>query len=79
MPSTGTSNTTSFARDTLTATALILDALAGSGSERRSLLTQAQTLLYAAHKTAYGDDELALAAALNQVIKDYERTGAAWR
>lgn len=76
MPATGTSNTTSFARDTLTASALILDALAAAGSERRSLFTQAQTLLYAAHKTAYGDDELALAEALNGVIKGYERTGA---
>jgi hypothetical protein len=76
MPSTGTSNTTSFARDALTATALILDGLAAVGDERRSLLTQAQTLIYAAHKSAYGDDELALAAALNAVIKGYERTGA---
>lgn len=75
MPATGTANTTGFARDTLTATALILDALAVVGTERRTTLSQALRLLYAAAEESYGPEELALATALVDVIKDYERKG----
>lgn len=76
MPMVGTTNTTSFARDTLAATALILDALAVVGTERRTRLTEAQNLLYAAFESAYGTDEMAVAKALNALIKGYEATGA---
>lgn len=76
MPMVGTTNTTNFARDTLAATALILDALAVVGTERRTRLTEAQNLVYAAFESAYGADELAVAKALNALIKGYEATGA---
>ena len=76
MPMSGTVNTTSFARDTLSATTLILDALATVGNERRTLLTQAQELLFTAHADAYGPDELALAQAILAVTRKYEATGA---
>lgn len=78
MPSFGTDNTTSFARDTLAATAVILDALAVTGADRRALLTQAQTLLYAACANSGGGAELALSSALVEVIKRYEGSGDAW-
>ena len=78
MPSFGTTNTTSFARDTLAAAALILDALAVTGADRRSLLTQAQTLLYAACSNSARAAELALSSALLEVIKGYERSGHSW-
>jgi len=78
MPSFGTDNTTSFARDTLAAAALILDALAVTGADRRSLLTQAQTLLYAACANSGGAAELAVPSALVEVIKGYERSGDSW-
>lgn len=78
MPSFGTDNTTSFARDTLAATAVILDALAVTGAERRSLLTQAQTLLYAACSNSAGAAELAVPSALVEVIKRYEASGDSW-
>lgn len=76
MPMVGTRNTTSFARDALTATALILDALAEVGDDRRTLLTEAQELVYGTFREAYGADELAVAKALNAVIKGYELTGS---
>ena len=76
MPMVGTTNTTSFARDALTATARILDALAEVGDTRRTRLTEAQELIYHAFQDAYGADELAVAKALNAVIKGYEKTGA---
>lgn len=76
MSMSGTVNTTGFARDTLSATALILDALATTGNERRTLLTQAQDLLFHAHEEAYGSDELALAQAILAVTRKYEQTGA---
>ena len=78
MPSFGTTNTTSFARDTLAAAALILDALAVTGTERRSLLTQAQTLLYAACSNSAGSAELAMPSAMVEVIKGYEISGDSW-
>lgn len=75
MPMSGTRNTTSFARDTLDATALILDALAEVGETRRAKLTEAQRLLYDAVASSYDKSELAVPAALVEVIKDYERAG----
>ena len=75
MPMVGTDNTTSFARDTLTATGLILDALATTGSARRSILTQAQNLIYDACANSSGAAELSLASALAGAIRSYEKTG----
>lgn len=75
MTMSGTSNTTSFARDALAATALILDAFAVSGSDRRIKLTEAQNLIDSSISAAYSHEELALGNALNDVIKDCERNG----
>lgn len=75
MSMSGTTNTTGFARDALAATALILDAVAVTGNDRRTTLTQAQELVYDAIRGAYGPEELALGLALNAVIKGYEHSG----
>lgn len=75
MSMSGTTNATGFARDALAATALILDAVAVVGAERRTILTRAQNLVYEALRGAYGPEEIALGLALNQVIKDYEFAG----
>ncbi len=81
MITTGTVNETSFAVATFDGVALILDALAAGGADRRSLLTRAQDRLDAALRNSAGPTngaEFTLVRQLQEVIKLWERNGEAW-
>lgn len=69
-------NKSDYAEGVRIATSIIVDALSLAPGDRRSRFTRAQMILWKACERAADENELALATALVQVVKDLERRGA---
>lgn len=73
-----TINETSFAVCFADATSLVLDAIALTGEDRRTKLTQALGRLERAFAHSDTAEEVELATGLNSTIRAYEAKGMSW-